>query len=89
MLIKKFKVILVLNISGFSKYNLAISKPTPNSSSIPGNCVDFIKTKEMQSSDQEGNTEFLKQKRNFHIFEPCSILDIKHFLSNQNVSCRL
>jgi cyclase len=49
----------------------------------------FIKTKEMQSSDQEGNTEFLKQKRNFHSFEPCSILDIKHFLSNQKVSCRL
>lgn len=49
----------------------------------------FIKTKEMQSSDLEGNTEFLKQKRTFHNFEPCSIIDVKLFLSNQNISCRL
>ncbi len=49
----------------------------------------FIKTKEMQSSDQEGNTEFLKQKRDFHKFEPCSILEIKKFLSNQKISCRI
>lgn len=49
----------------------------------------FIKTREMQISDQEGNTEFLKQKRNFHNFVPCSIIDIKQFLSNQNISCRL
>jgi len=49
----------------------------------------FIKTKEMQISDQEGNSEYLKQKRNFHNLEPCSIMDIKQFLSNQNISCRL
>lgn len=49
----------------------------------------FIKTREMQISDQEGNTEFLKQKRSFHNFVPCSIKDIKQFLTDQNISCRL
>ena len=49
----------------------------------------FIKTKEMQISDIEGNSEFLKQKRNFHNLIPCSIMDIKDLLSHQNVSCRL
>lgn len=49
----------------------------------------FIKTREMKISDQEGNTEFLKQKRSFHNFVPCSIKDIKQFLTDQNISCRL
>ena len=49
----------------------------------------FIKTTEMKGSETEGNTEFLKQKRNFHNFEPCQISDIKKYLSNQKIECRL
>ena len=43
----------------------------------------------MQISEQEGNSEFLKQKRNFHNLEPCSIMDVKQYLFNQNINCRL
>lgn len=49
----------------------------------------FIKSNESVKSDQEGNTEFLKQKRNFHTFAPCSINDIKVYLSENNIECRI
>ena len=49
----------------------------------------FIKTTEMKSSEREGNTEFLKQKRNFHNFAPCNINDIKQHLTNHKIKCRL
>ncbi|WP_295234455.1 imidazole glycerol phosphate synthase cyclase subunit [Sediminibacterium sp.] len=49
----------------------------------------FIKTNETQSAKTEGNTEFLKQKRSFHTFEPCSIMDIKTHLSEQKIQCRI
>lgn len=49
----------------------------------------FIKSNESVKSDQEGNTEFLKQKRNFHTFEPCSIHEVKSFLADNNIACRI
>jgi cyclase len=49
----------------------------------------FIKTNESNNSEAEGNTEFLKQKRNFHTFEPSSLIDLKLYLDNSGVACRL
>ena len=48
----------------------------------------FIKENESNASSQEGNVEFLKQKRNFHTFEPSSINDLKFFLIENNIKCR-
>lgn len=50
---------------------------------------DFIKENESAASDLEGNVEFLKQKRNFHTFEPCSISDVKKELLANEIECRL
>jgi cyclase len=50
---------------------------------------DFIKENESRASDLEGNVEFLKQKRNFHTFEPCSITDVKKELFANQIECRL
>ena len=35
-----------------------------------------------KAAETEGNVEFLKQKRNFHTFESCSISDVKMNLKN-------
>jgi len=50
---------------------------------------DFIKENESAASDLEGNVEFLKQKRNFHTFDPCSISDVKKELLANEIECRL
>jgi cyclase len=50
---------------------------------------DFIKENESTVSSLEGNVEFLKQKRNFHTFEACSIHDLKQVLANHQIECRL
>lgn len=50
---------------------------------------DFIKENETKGSELEGNVEFLKQKRTFHTFEPCSISDVKRELLANNLECRL
>lgn len=49
----------------------------------------FIKENESQSAKSEGNTEFLKQKRNFHNFEACSLIEIKSFLNDNKIPCRI
>jgi len=49
----------------------------------------FIKENESKASDLEGNVEFLKQKRNFHIFEPCRIKDLKKRLIDNQIECRI
>lgn len=49
----------------------------------------YIKHNISSGSKEEGNTEFLKQKRNFHTFEPCSIKDLKLELLSNNIDCRL
>lgn len=50
---------------------------------------DFIKENESAASELEGNVEFLKQKRNFHTFEPCGISDVKKELLANQIECRL
>ena len=50
---------------------------------------DFIKENLSKSSSLEGNTEFLKQKRDFHTFKPCSIIDLKEKLVKNKIQCRL
>ncbi|QLC67470.1 imidazole glycerol phosphate synthase subunit HisF [Flavobacterium sp. LPB0248] len=50
---------------------------------------DFIKNNESKASDDEGNIEFLKQKRSFHTFEPCSIFDVKKELTTNQIECRI
>jgi cyclase len=50
---------------------------------------DFIKTNESQASSLEGNDEFLKQKRNFHTFEPCGIAELKAALLEHQIECRI
>ena len=49
----------------------------------------FIKENESKASDLEGNVEFLNQKRNFHIFEPCRIKDFKKSLVDNQLECRI
>ena len=49
----------------------------------------FIKENESNVSSEEGNVEFLKQKRNFHTFEPCSIRELKNTLVENKIECRL
>ncbi len=49
----------------------------------------FIKEYESKASSLEGNVEFLKQKRNFHTFEPSSIYDLKKVLVDNNIECRI
>jgi imidazole glycerol-phosphate synthase subunit HisF len=49
----------------------------------------YIKENESEASNLEGNVEFLKQKRDFHTFEPSSIHDLKKLLIQNNIECRL
>jgi len=49
----------------------------------------FIKENESRISSEEGNIEFLKQKRSFHTFEPCNILDLKTTLIENKIECRI
>lgn len=49
---------------------------------------DFIKENLSKSSSEEGNTEFLKQKRSFHTFDPCNIVSLKETLVNNEIQCR-
>ncbi|MEQ7800909.1 imidazole glycerol phosphate synthase cyclase subunit [Pedobacter sp. ASV1-7] len=49
----------------------------------------FIKDNESNNSKEEGNTEFLKQKRNFHTFKPCTISEIKKHVISKGIECRL
>ena len=49
----------------------------------------FIKDNEFQNTKDEGNTEFLKQKRNFHIFKPCTIMEIKEEITARGIECRI
>jgi imidazole glycerol-phosphate synthase subunit HisF len=50
---------------------------------------DFIKENTSKASSIEGNTEFLKQQRNFHTFEPCSIFELKNNLIENKIECRI
>ncbi len=50
---------------------------------------EFIKENESKASSKEGNVEFLKKKRNFHTFEPCSIIDLKKILIENKIECRI
>jgi cyclase len=49
----------------------------------------FIKENETKASNLEGNVEFLNQKRNFHVFESCSIKDLKERLKENQIQCRI
>ena len=49
----------------------------------------YIKENETNVSKNEGNVEFLKQKRSFHTFEPCSIEELKQDLVNHEIECRI
>ena len=49
----------------------------------------FIKENKSNVSSKEGNVEFLKQKRNFHTFEPCTINELKKRLIENKIECRL
>lgn len=50
---------------------------------------DFIKENESRASEVEGNVEFLNQKRNFHIFKPCKINEVKQNLIENKIDCRI
>ena len=49
----------------------------------------FIKENESKGSTLEGNVEFLNQKRNFHTFKPCRIIDVKNILIDNKIECRI
>ena len=48
-----------------------------------------IKNHSTALQESEGNVEFLRQKRNFHTFEPCSIKELKMYLNESKIECRL
>lgn len=51
---------------------------------------EFVQKHSAEINDsQEGNTEFLKQKRSFHNFEPTNIDEVKKVLMEHNVRCRI
>lgn len=50
---------------------------------------EFIKENQSSVSEKEGNSEFLKQRRNFHNFETCLISDIKQNMVENKIECRL
>lgn len=51
---------------------------------------EFIQNKKQEvETNGEGNTEFLRQKRSFHNFQPSTIKEIKKALSAENVKCRV
>ena len=50
---------------------------------------DFIKRNDSDVASSEGNSQFLKQKRSFHTFRPSSISDLKEFLVNNKIQCRV
>jgi cyclase len=49
----------------------------------------YIKENESKGSSLEGNVEFLNQKRNFHTFKPCRIIDVKNILIENKIECRI
>ena len=49
----------------------------------------FIKENDSKGASSEGNVEFLSQKRNFHTFEPCTIMDVKKNLIENLIECRV
>jgi cyclase len=49
----------------------------------------FIKENKSKASSLEGNVEFLNQKRNFHTFKPCRIIDVKNILIENKIECRI
>lgn len=49
----------------------------------------FIKENESKVSSKEGNVEFLKQKRSFHTFNPCTIKELKNTLVENKIECRI
>jgi cyclase len=49
---------------------------------------DFIRNNNFNQSNDEGNYEFLKQNRNFHSFESCTIDNIKESLLNNGIKVR-
>ena len=51
--------------------------------------ASFIKENESKGSTLEGNVEFLNQKRNFHTFKPCRIIDVKNILIDNKIECRI
>ena len=49
----------------------------------------FIKENESIASNTEGNVEFLNKKRSFHVFEECTIKELKESLLENQIQCRL
>jgi cyclase len=49
----------------------------------------FIKENDSKGSSAEGNVEFLNQKRNFHTFDPCRIIDLKKTMVENQIECRI
>uniref|UniRef100_UPI004048E6FE imidazole glycerol phosphate synthase subunit HisF n=1 Tax=Algoriphagus sp. TaxID=1872435 RepID=UPI004048E6FE len=48
----------------------------------------FIKDNISIASELEGNVVFLNQKRNFHTFSPCKIMQVKDELNINQIECR-
>jgi cyclase len=49
----------------------------------------FIKNNHSDVDSKEGNVEFLKQKRSYHIFQSCEIEEVKRDLFNNQIECRI
>lgn len=51
---------------------------------------DYLKNNQSSAASEiEGNVEFLKAKRSFHKFETIALPDLKQYLREQGVSCRI
>ncbi|MGZ3751818.1 MAG: imidazole glycerol phosphate synthase subunit HisF [Mucilaginibacter sp.] len=49
----------------------------------------FIKENVSAVHPEEGNVQFLKEKRDYHTFEACSIDELKDFLKQNQIECRI
>ena len=49
----------------------------------------FIKENQSEVHPSEGNVQFLKQKRDYHIFESCCISELKEYLKQNQIECRI
>ncbi|SHH03943.1 cyclase [Pedobacter caeni] len=49
----------------------------------------FIKENSSSVHSNEGNSEFLKQKRSYHTFQDCKIAEVKQCLIDNGIECRI
>ena len=52
---------------------------------------DFVKNSNsvFKKNKEEGNSKFISEKRNFHVFDSCNISELKNGLTDKKIKCRI